>query len=127
MYLGKIVEISAAAELYDNPLHPYTNALLSAVPIPDPVVERERETILLAGDLPSPANPPPACRFHTRCPYVQPTLCKDEEPPLRRLAPNHVVACHWAEDIRAGKIQPREVTPELVKHVNAAAWEPPPV
>jgi len=127
MYLGKIVEISAAAELYDDPLHPYTISLLSAVPIPDPVVERERETILLAGDLPSPANPPPACRFHTRCPYVQPTLCKDEEPPLRRLAPNHVVACHWAEDIRAGKIQPREVTPELVKHVNAAAWEPPPV
>jgi peptide/nickel transport system ATP-binding protein len=127
MYLGKIVEISAAAELYDDPLHPYTISLLSAVPIPDPVVERERETILLAGDLPSPANPPPACRFHTRCPYVQPTLCKDEEPPLRRLAPNHVVACHWAEDIRAGKIQPREVTPELVKHVDAAAWEPPPV
>ena len=127
MYLGKIVEISAAAELYDDPLHPYTISLLSAVPIPDPVVERERETILLAGDLPSPANPPPACRFHTRCPYVQPTLCKDEEPLLRRLAPNHVVACHWAEDIRAGKIKPREVTPELVKHVDAAAWEPPPV
>jgi len=127
MYLGKIVEISAAAELYDDPLHPYTISLLSAVPIPDPVVERERETILLAGDLPSPANPPPACRFHTRCPYVQPTLCKDEEPLLRRLAPNHGVACHWAEDIRAGKIKPREVTPELVKHVDAAAWEPPPV
>ena len=127
MYLGKIVEISAAAELYDEPFHPYTISLLSAVPIPDPVVERERETILLAGDLPSPANPPPACRFHTRCPYVQPTRCKDEEPLLRRLAPNHVVACHWAEDIRAGKIQPREVTPELVQQVNAEAWEPPPV
>ena len=83
MYLGKIVEISAAAELYDDPLHPYTISLLSAVPIPDPVVERERETILLAGDLPSPANPPRACRFHTRCPYVQETRCRDEEPPLR--------------------------------------------
>ena len=127
MYLGKIVEISAAAELYDEPFHPYTISLLSAVPIPDPVVERERETILLAGDLPSPANPPPACRFHTRCPYVQPTRCKDDEPPLRRIASNHFVACHWAEEIRAGKIQPREITPELVRQVNAAAWEPPPV
>jgi peptide/nickel transport system ATP-binding protein len=127
MYLGKIVEISAAETLYDEPFHPYTISLLSAVPIPDPVVERERETILLAGDLPSPANPPPACRFHTRCPYVQPTRCKEDEPPLRRLAPDHVVACHWAEEIRDGKIQPKEVTPELVQQVQAAAWEPPPV
>ena len=85
MYLGKIVEISPAEELYDNPLHPYTITLLSAVPIPDPVVERERETILLAGDLPSPANPPLACRFHTRCPFVQETRCRDEEPKLRKL------------------------------------------
>ena len=115
MYLGKIVEISAAAELYDDPLHPYTISLLSAVPIPDPVVERERETILLAGDLPSPANPPAACRFHTRCPYVQPTLCRDEEPLLRKLAPDHVVACHWAEDIKAGKIEPKQVEPALVR------------
>jgi len=76
MYLGKIVEISAAAELYDDPLHPYTISLLSAVPIPDPVVERERETILLTGVLPRPAKPPPACRFHTRCPYVQTTRCR---------------------------------------------------
>ena len=87
----------------------------------------ERETILLPGDLPSPANPPPACRFHTRCPYVQPTRCRDEEPPLRRLASDHVVACHWAEDIRAGKIQPKEVAPELVQPEAAPAWEPPPV
>jgi peptide/nickel transport system ATP-binding protein len=127
MYLGKIVEISAAAELYDDPLHPYTISLLSAVPIPDPVVERERETILLAGDLPSPANPPAACRFHTRCPYVQPTLCRDEEPLLRKLGPDHVVACHWAEDIKAGKIEPKQVEPALVVPKGEPAWEPPPV
>jgi peptide/nickel transport system ATP-binding protein len=108
MYLGVIVEISPAAELYENPLHPYTISLLSAVPIPDPEVERARETILLAGDLPSPANPPPACRFHTRCPYVQETRCRTEVPELRKLAPGHVVACHWAEDIKAGKIEPQE-------------------
>jgi peptide/nickel transport system ATP-binding protein len=127
MYLGKIVEISPAAELYDDPLHPYTISLLSAVPIPDPAVERARETILLAGDLPSPANPPPACRFHTRCPYVQPTRCRDDEPPLRRLGPGHVAACHWAEDIKAGKIKPQEVKPQLVEPDLAPAWEPPPV
>jgi peptide/nickel transport system ATP-binding protein len=109
MYLGSIVEVSPAEELYDNPLHPYTISLLSAVPIPDPEVERERETILLAGDLPSPANPPQACRFHTRCPYVQETRCRDEVPPLRKLESGHFAACHWAEDIKAGRIQPHEV------------------
>jgi peptide/nickel transport system ATP-binding protein len=109
MYLGWIVEISPADELYDNPLHPYTISLLSAVPIPDPAVEREREAILLPGDLPSPANPPPACRFHTRCPYIQPTRCRDEVPPLRPLdGSQHLVACHWAEQIKAGEIQPQQ-------------------
>jgi peptide/nickel transport system ATP-binding protein len=126
MYLGKIVEISAAAELYDDPLHPYTISLLSAVPIPDPVVERERETILLAGDLPSPANPPSGCRFHTRCPYRQPTRCHDEEPPLRRLAPGHVAACHWVEDIKAGKLRPKELETVLVQPAGVPAYEPPP-
>jgi oligopeptide/dipeptide ABC transporter ATP-binding protein len=111
MYLGWIVEVSPAAELYDNPLHPYTISLLSAVPIPDPVVERRRDSILLAGDLPSPAAPPPACRFHTRCPYVQPTRCRDEVPRLRALASGHQVACHWAEDIKEGRITPRERAP----------------
>jgi peptide/nickel transport system ATP-binding protein len=107
MYLGWIVEVSPADELYDNPLHPYTISLLSAVPIPDPEVERKREAILLPGDLPSPANPPPACRFHTRCPYIQPTRCRDEVPELRPLdGSGHLVACHWAEKIKAGEIQP---------------------
>ncbi|MGH3116021.1 MAG: ABC transporter ATP-binding protein [Gaiellales bacterium] len=108
MYLGTIVEVSPAEELYGNPLHPYTISLLSAVPIPDPVVEQERETILLAGDLPSPANPPPACRFHTRCPYIQPTRCETDVPALRKLSDGHLVACHWAEEIKAGRIQPQE-------------------
>jgi peptide/nickel transport system ATP-binding protein len=106
MYLGGIVEVSPADLLYDSPYHPYTISLLSAVPIPDPKVERQRETILLKGDLPSPANPPHACRFHTRCPYVQPTRCRDERPELRTIAQGQLVACHFAEDIRAGKLQP---------------------
>jgi peptide/nickel transport system ATP-binding protein len=128
MYLGIIVEISPAEELYDNPLHPYTISLLSAVPIPDPVVERQRETILLAGDLPSPANPPPACRFHTRCPYVQPTRCRDEAPPLRKLGDGHFAACHWAEDIKAGKIEPQELEAVFEPGLMPAAgvYEPPP-
>ena len=127
MYLGTIVEVSPAGELYDNPLHPYTISLLSAVPIPDPVVEQDRETILLAGDLPSPANPPPACRFHTRCPYVQPTRCKTDVPPLRKLGEGHVVACHWAEEIKSGAIQPHEVETVFDPGLQAAAAEPPPV
>ena len=128
MYLGSVVEISPADELYDSPLHPYTISLLSAVPIPDPAVERARETILLAGDLPSPANPPPACRFHTRCPFVQPTRCRDEVPPLRPLSNGHLVACHWAEEIRAGEIAPRAREPVLaVPTPPAPAYEPPTV
>jgi peptide/nickel transport system ATP-binding protein len=106
MYLGGIVEISAADDLYETPFHPYTISLLSAVPIPDPVVERERSRIFLSGDLPSPANPPPACRFHTRCPFVQPTRCREERPELQELAPGHVVACHWAREIQSGVIAP---------------------
>jgi peptide/nickel transport system ATP-binding protein len=127
MYLGWIVEVSPAAELYENPLHPYTISLLSAVPIPDPIVERQRESILLAGDLPSPANPPPACRFHTRCPFVQPTRCRDEIPPLRKLATGHEVACHWAEEIREGRITPREREPVFEPGLQEPAEEPPPV
>jgi peptide/nickel transport system ATP-binding protein len=111
MYLGWIVEVSPAEELYDNPLHPYTISLLSAVPIPDPEVERQRKPILLHGDVPSPAAPPQACRFHTRCPFVQPTRCRDEVPELRQVAPGHLVACHWVEKIQSGGLTPQEREP----------------
>jgi peptide/nickel transport system ATP-binding protein len=110
MILGKIVEFGPADDLYENPLHPYTITLLSAIPIPDPAVERHRRAIRVEGDLPSPANPPAACRFHTRCPFVQPTRCAEEEPPLRKLD-GHLVSCHYAEDIKAGLISPATRTP----------------
>jgi peptide/nickel transport system ATP-binding protein len=114
MYLGSIVEEAEAVDLYETPLHPYTRALLSAVPIPDPVVEDSREQILLTGDLPSPSNPPPGCRFHTRCPWRQPTRCDTERPELRvvevdGVPASHRVACHWAEQILSGELQPHEV------------------
>ncbi|MGW4488602.1 ABC transporter ATP-binding protein [Amycolatopsis sp. NPDC004368] len=115
MYLGALVEETTSAELYENPLHPYTRALLSAIPVPDPVVEDTREQILLAGDLPSPANPPSGCRFHTRCPWRQASLCDTDRPQLREIGEGHRVACHYAEDIRDGRIQPHDVEPELVE------------
>ena len=94
MYLGKIVELAEAATLYKNPLHPYTQALLSAVPVPDPEMRRKRQ--LLEGDIPNPANPPAGCRFHTRCP-VAVERCKVEEPAMEERAPGHLVACHLVE------------------------------
>jgi oligopeptide transport system ATP-binding protein len=97
MYVGKIVELAYRDDLYENPLHPYTQALLSAIPIPDPVVEKRRKRIVLTGDIPSPVNPPPGCRFHTRCPLAF-DRCKTEVPPLREYAPGHVAACHWVEE-----------------------------
>jgi peptide/nickel transport system ATP-binding protein/oligopeptide transport system ATP-binding protein len=97
MYLGKIVELADRADLYGNPLHPYTHALLSAVPVPDPERERDRERILLQGDVPSPLNPPPACRFHTRC-WKAKEICRTVEPPLLAIAPRHEVACHFPEE-----------------------------
>jgi peptide/nickel transport system ATP-binding protein len=115
MYLGGIVEEASSDELYAEPLHPYTKALLSAIPVPDPEVEDRRERILLAGDLPSPANPPSGCRFHTRCPWRQAEKCDTERPVLREIVPGHKVACHWAEDIRSGEIKPHEVKAVLVE------------
>ncbi len=112
MYLGSLVEQAPSDVLYTEPLHPYSRALMSAVPVPDPVVEESRERILLAGDLPSPANPPSGCRFHTRCPWRQETRCDDEVPVLRELGPAHLVSCHWAEEIRDGVLHPR--SPEEV-------------
>lgn len=99
MYLGRIVELSNRDEVFDHALHPYTQALLSAIPIPDPEKEEKRQRLILEGDVPSPANPPQACRFHPRCPYVT-DICREVDPEFRNLSTNgtpHWVACHHAE------------------------------
>lgn len=99
MYLGKLAELAPVEMLYDNPRHPYTRALLSAVPVPDPVVESIRERVLLEGDVPSPANPPSGCRFRTRCPIAQ-QECETRVPEWREIEPEHWVACHFAESVQ---------------------------
>jgi oligopeptide transport system ATP-binding protein len=101
MYLGKIVEIGPADDVYENPIHPYTVSLLSAVPIPDPRENREREHVVLEGDVPSPANPPAACRFHTRCPRAS-DICSEVEPDLVEHRPRHWAACHHPYNVGAG-------------------------
>jgi len=99
MYLGKLMELSDRAEVYVDPLHPYTMSLLSAIPIPDPVLEERRKRIILTGDVPSPANPPAGCVFHTRCPYAE-AICRETIPEWREIHSGHWVACHFAERFR---------------------------
>lgn len=109
MYLGKIMEVADRKDLYDNPLHPYSVALLSAVPIPNPRIEKQRKRIILRGDLPSPVNVPPGCRFHTRCPLAQ-DICREIEPPLEdKTGSQHFAACHFSDRVgslrRSGSVQ----------------------
>jgi oligopeptide transport system ATP-binding protein len=108
MYLGKIVERSPAPVLYERPIHPYSVALLSAVPIPDPKANAERTPVVLEGDVPSPVNPPSACRFHTRCPWAS-EICSQDEPPLADYGSGQAAACHHPRNVDAKQIDATEV------------------
>jgi oligopeptide transport system ATP-binding protein len=118
MYVGKLMELADRDRLYENPLHPYTQSLLSAIPVPDPHAERRRKRIVLAGDVPSPVNPPSGCRFHTRCPVAF-DRCKIEVPPFSEYEPGHFAACHWVEE-HGGK------APDITKNIAAGAVVLPP-
>ena len=119
MYLGKIAELGPPSAIYETPAHPYTRALLSAVPIPDPRAERKRKRVILTGDVPSPANPPSGCRFHTRCWLYEklgrPENCRTEDPPLRIVQPDHRAACHYAEDALQSDVGVAHMGAEVIK------------
>src|SRR5438874_2608732 len=104
MYLGKIVEVASTADLYRDTLHPYSKALVSAIPTPDPDAERVREQIVLRGEIPSPLNPPSGCRFHTRCQAFIGDVCRDVEPELREVRPGHFAACHLYSERAAAPV-----------------------
>ena len=104
MYLGKVVELTTRENLFAHPMHPYTEGLLTAVPVPDPEVRDTRERVVLKGDIPSPVNPPSGCSFHTRCPFAD-DKCKEETPAFEELKPNHFVACHYPLEGGKGTIQ----------------------
>jgi oligopeptide transport system ATP-binding protein len=120
MYLGKIVEIGPPDTIYAGPGHPYTRALLSAVPVPDPVSERRRRRVILTGDVPSPVNPPSGCRFHTRCWLYEnlgkPENCRTIDPPLREVGPDQKAACHYAEDSLKSDVGVAHIDDRPVRH-----------
>ena len=129
MYLGKVVEIGPPDQLYASPGHPYTRALLSAVPVPDPTAERKRKRVILKGDVPSPVNPPPGCRFHTRCWLYErlgkPENCKTIDPPLAELEGEHRAACHYADEARKTDVGVAHIDDRPVRHGtpdSALAW-----
>jgi oligopeptide/dipeptide ABC transporter ATP-binding protein len=117
MYLGKLMEVSLAEELYTQPIHPYTSALLAAIPIPDPRENRLRERIVVSGEPPNPIDPPSGCVFHTRCPRAT-DVCRTDEPPLVRYATGHLAACH--HPLNVGKAEIRGAAKDLSSPLTAS-------